>query len=203
MDGYPDIFKRSKKGNYVCVCDSIFENIEDATDHFEYGEVEGYCNNGLRRNHIHEDYYKDEFECICGEKGDWYTISENHYRLNKGTCITASVREKNSYCKDCNLQCISVYDYKKHCDTRKHIKNENGRPILPLECIFCNVTSPSQIHAERHIKTQKHKDRVALGVSPETPIPLSCSVCNIQCQSQATIKAHLETNKHKTKMDSI
>ena len=186
----PNCIKLLKTGRYGCVCYSNFDNQDDIDEHMskEYPE---YCINGLKYN-AEEDY-----ECLCGKTGmSRRDALVYHYYEHKGKCFSKKVSKDKSYCKLCNLQCDCPAAYKRHIYSNSHLEKETPTK-LDLECKVCNIKYPSQPQIKAHLETKKHKDRVALGVSPETPIPLSCSVCNIQCQSQATIKAHLETNKHK------
>lgn len=194
---YTNHFIVTKRGTYICGCDAQFDNIDDAIYHYESGDIEGYCENGIRRNYKHEDVKKDEFECVCGKKADWYDISDGHFHIFKTTCMTERKRKEASYCEVCKLQCESVKNYQVHCMTQKHKENTGGRAILDLECKHCNIMCQSQAHARRHINTKKHKDMVASGTIVEPKISLHCETCKITCPSQKTMRAHLETKKHK------
>jgi hypothetical protein len=197
MEPYPDIFVVSKKGTYICACDAWIYDIEEAHDHFNQGEIEGFCVNGIRRNHKIADIQKDEYECVCGKKCDRYEMSVNHYGVFKKSCMTARIRKQNSYCGVCDLQFGSVYDLNVHVNSKKHQRSEIGMDIIPLRCDACNIKCVSQPQIRQHLETKKHKDMVASGKVAEEIIPLECDVCNIKCPSQKTMRAHLETKKHK------
>jgi hypothetical protein len=100
-----------------------------------------FCEEGIRRNLKHTDWDKDEYECVCGKKGDWYEITEGHHDIYKTTCVTEYLRKQDSYCKCCDLQCISVYDYKIHCNTSKHriVKQENRCCLLNVKFVMLNI----------------------------------------------------------------
>lgn len=199
---YTKHFRVTKRQTYFCGCDREFYDIDDAILHCEYGDIEGFCEDGIRRNYIDNDPMKDEFECVCGKKGDWYEITENHHDLFKTTCMTEARRKKNSYCKSCNLQCASIKNYEIHCMTTKHRQTQSGIHILPLECDICKIKCKGQIEIRKHLETKKHKDMVASGKIADDKIPLSCDICKITCPSQKTMRTHLETRKHK-KLASI
>lgn len=189
---YTNHFRVTKRDTYFCGCDKEFDNIDDAICHYESGDIDGYCENGIRRNYVDSDVKKDTFECVCGKKGDWYDISENHHNILKRICMTERRRKENSYCKSCNLQCESVKNYEIHCMTEKHRRNAKGHTILSLNCDVCNIKCRGQIEMIAHLKTKKHLARLEA-----PPLELECKLCNIKCLSQKQIKAHLETKKHK------
>lgn len=195
MDEYPDIFKRSIKGAYICVCETWLYTHDDAIDHFKCGEIDGFCVNGLKRNHINPEIYSDQYECICGHKADRYDML-NHHKLYARSCITAYLVKQNSHCDICNVDCKSVINYEIHCRTNKHRLNKEGRTIVSLECSTCKIKCLSQNQMKIHLETKKHQDMVAKGEISEDKISLTCDICKIVCPSQKTIRAHLETKKH-------
>lgn len=191
---YTNHFKVTKRNTYICGCDREFDNIHDAICHYETGDIEGYCENGIRRNYVDPDVMKDQFECVCGKKADWYDISDGHHNIFKKSCMTERIRKEKSYCKSCNLQCESVKNFEIHCMTEKHRQIHAGYTILPLECNICNIKCKGQKEIRRHLETTKHKN---LSELKKSVLDLECKVCNIRCRGQKEIKAHLETKKHK------
>lgn len=187
---YP-MFHVSKKGSYICGCDEWLDILEDALDHLDGGEVDGYCKNGIK--FISTDLY----ECVCGKQLDRYTMTEKHRRYFKTSCMTEFLRKRNSYCRVCNLQCQSIASYYIHRETQKHKRNLVDNTKLNLYCETCNITCISQAHAREHYETTKHKTLLS-----KEKLPLECKICNIKVCSQNQIRAHLQTNKHK-KLTSI
>jgi Zinc-finger of C2H2 type len=197
MEQFDVFFKRAKNGIYVCnCCNNYFDSREDAVSHLENSYIEGFCEGGIRRNLISIIPLEDEYECVCGKKDGWYEILAYHHDLLKTTCVTEYLRKQDSYCDICDLQCVSVFDFKKHCNTIKHAKRKAGYVTLPLHCDICNVTFPSQGHIRKHLETKKHKNMVDSGKVADERISLHCDTCNITCPSQATIRKHLQTKKH-------
>lgn len=201
MMDYAGYFRVSKRGIHRCGCDAEFDNIDDAISHVECGDIEGFCENGIRRNLIDKEPYNDEYECVCGKKTDWYFMLE-HHALYKKSCMTSGKCKKDSYCEVCNIQCASVINYEIHCKTEKHKRNKKGYVMLPLNCEICKIKCISQNRIKQHLQTKKHKDMVASGKIANEKLPLSCDICQIKCTSQSQIRAHLETKKHK-KLASI
>jgi hypothetical protein len=201
MEEYPSIFNRSKLEQYICACNTWFrkDQKEDAMDHFYSGRIDGYCANGIKRLEISTNIWNDMYECVCGFQADRCDICDIHFKRYGKSCMTGRNRKEESYCEKCDLQCSSVCDYNKHCDTKKH---KNNTPIS-LECDICKIKCISEFHISRHLQTKKHKDMVESGKVSEEKISLHCETCNITCPSQATMKTHLQTKKHMKKKDTI
>lgn len=195
--------RKTKVGTYVCVCWKTHNTLEEAEHHVNNTYIDGFCEEGIRRNLKHTDWDKDEYECVCGKKGDWYEITEGHHDIFKTTCVTEYLRKQDSYCETCDLQCISVYDYRIHCNTLKHKNRKAGEQVLPLECKICNIKCLSQAQIRAHLETKKHKKLVENGTVVEEKLPTRCEVCNVRCPSQAQMKAHLQTKKHLKRVTHI
>jgi hypothetical protein len=202
MDDYPIFFKQAKNGIHVCICGHYCDSLDDVIHHLGNTYIEGYCEGGVRRKMLHDDRLKDEYECACGKIADWYDILIHHEAF-KTSCVTEHLRKKDSYCDVCNLQCVSVIDYKKHCNTIKHTNRISGVVYLPLECKTCCLTFTSQPQVRNHLGSQRHKKLVESGeIAKPKELPTFCNICNVRCPSQSQMRTHLETKKHK-KLASI
>jgi len=172
-------------GWFKCICRLAWSIEEDALAHTNSG-VDGFMKCGLQ--YIAEQHHN----CICGKQNMNRYMSHTHVCDNGYRCLARVERNKEWFCKLCNIQFSSDAKLKRHMNTTKHDKIENNIQSTQLHCDICNVSFESKNRLDNHLKTRKHTKKVE-GVRP---LSLHCEVCSIHCSSEPAMKTHLTSKKH-------
>ena len=94
-------------------------------------------------------------------------------------------------CDGCDVQCWSIQEYNKHCDTSTHKKLNK----IVIECKMCDYKTYTKSSMDQHIGTQKHQDTMN-GVEKQV---YTCEPCGYSTRFKSQIEQHLLTKRHQTK----
>ena len=118
-----------------------------------------------------------------------------------------SDKSRKFTCDPCNYHTGNLYDYTKHCSTRKHnvsigICSKTAKTPRILSCTPCDYHTCSPSEFEKHKTTRKHIKLNGEQPLSTEPISYTCTKCNIVYKDRSGLWRHNKNYNH-TILDEI